>query len=727
MTIKTYTFIAITTLTLFKSNFINSQTDSTKLYFQQSFNELKSMLEGKQPMSFEKAVFLSENPYWDNKYAYQDFKDVITYESNKIQKLIVLNNKSDSMDFSVKIDFNAKKHNINNLKYTEQEKREMYRKTLANWAIFKFITDTTNFYNVIHYPFTYQLDDPFGANDWKHSQIMNLFISDEKKGNCLALATLFKLYADRLNTNAYLCTAPQHIYIQHKDIKGDFYNVELATGTHPGDGSIKTLTYTDIEAIANGIALRRLTKPNEYLSLCLINLAKAYEHKFNSKDDNFILQCSELALKHDSLNLNAMLLNAQVLEERVLSYADKHKVSDLNKLKLDKTLSATFKKLEMQLADLNRLGYHQMPLYMQEMILAGLKRKENEKIIVQDKTPNPFPSLKDVAPEDKRYSTLSKGVFEEVHEKKAVEQYGRFKLNVKSKKIVQIVDTSNFQFLIDPVAFAWQIDPLTSKYPYYSPYSAFGNNPILYVDNDGRENIVYVYNLNLMNPQLSKADKNKIIAESQAVVNKINQYYKDQGINIRAAVITEVPTKDKLDKSDVLATIGSVEDHKTFDHLYSDRQQTLPNVENKAYKYDEIGGDLSGNVEATTGSRGAMVFSGDDGDRVAVNSDVIPAYASNFGVSQTDATAYTIIHGVITHTNKITHRDELPAKWEANPQDPGPDVTISGNAMQYYHSKDYVKVMNTVGPLLKAAITRDGAHNTNKPAKVNIDPKYIKK
>ena len=33
------------------------------------------------------------------------------------------------------------------------------------------------------------------------------------------------------------------------------------------------------------------------------------------------------------------------------------------------------------------------------------------------------------------------------------------------------------------------VDPLASKYPQWSPYSAFANNPIMYVDPDGREPI----------------------------------------------------------------------------------------------------------------------------------------------------------------------------------------------------------------------------------------------
>ena len=44
--------------------------------------------------------------------------------------------------------------------------------------------------------------------------------------------------------------------------------------------------------------------------------------------------------------------------------------------------------------------------------------------------------------------------------------------------------------MYDPATARWySVDPLASKYPSISGYAAFNNNPILYVDPDGRENI----------------------------------------------------------------------------------------------------------------------------------------------------------------------------------------------------------------------------------------------
>lgn len=476
--------IIIVATLLFSIKFTSANSDSTKVFFQQAFNEAENMLEGKQKMDFERAVFITENPYLNNQISYAEYQQVLNLHTYMIKRLMAANNREASMDFRTLIDFNTPRFDVSTLRYTETEKKEMYRKTLANWSIFTYMTDTTFFYDLEHIPFSYQINDPFGMNDWKNSQVINLLLNNEQKGNCFAITSLFKIFSDRLNSGSYICIAPQHIYIQHQDHKGDFYNVELATGTYPGDGSLQTLTYTHREAILSGIALRRLEE-RQNIALCLVNLGKSYEHKFKTKDDDFILQCAELALNHDSLSLNAMLLKEQVLEEKVIKYATQKNITDINKLKLDKGIAATYKKLETQIIKLHDLGYYQMPRYMQEMILAGLQRKGDEKIIVQDRTPNPFTSIK-VDEQDRRYSTLSGGLFEEVHEKKQFEQYGRFTIDTDKKKIIKLESENNFQFLIDPVVFAWNIDPLAHEFPSWSPYAAFAGNPILFTDPDGK-------------------------------------------------------------------------------------------------------------------------------------------------------------------------------------------------------------------------------------------------
>ena len=497
---KKFTFFLLAAIFAASTLKASEKTDNSKIYFENAFSELKSMLEGKTPLSFERAVFVSENPYWNNKYSYEAFRKIISGHLYFVENIISANNHSDTMNFSAHVMSNGK-FKMDDIRYLPKEKKELYLNALKNWAIFTYITDTTVIAPFYHLPISYASNDPFGRKNWGNSQVLNLLASKEQKGNCYALAAFFKILSDRLNAGAIICTAPQHIYIEHKDKKGDKYNVELATAGHPGDGIIQTLTYTTNEAIMSGIALREYNE-KENIGLCLVNLAKSYEHKFNSKGDEFILRCAELTLKHDSLNLNALLLKQQVLDERVTSYALKKKINNIARLKTDKEISGTYSRLQKHLSKLYTLGYRQMPLYMQQMILDGFSDEKTGSILAA-KNPSPFTTIK-VDPKDEQYWTLSHGAFQEVFVPKKFELYGHFTINTDAKTISAIDTTEQKGFLIDPVAFAYDfgarmydarlgiftsVDPMAHKHPGWSPYVAFNANPIYYIDPDGKEGI----------------------------------------------------------------------------------------------------------------------------------------------------------------------------------------------------------------------------------------------
>ena len=462
--------------------------------YETAFDELKAMLEGRIAPNFERAVFISESPYLNNKYSFGSFQHAIDWHQFIIETLIGTYDNSDSIDFNVKVNQYGR-FNMDDIRHLPDEKKSLYKKTITNWAIFKYITDTTAVYPFFHVPFTYASHDPFGKKDWANSQVINMLVSGEQKGNCFALTALYKILADRLNADARLCTAPQHIYIQHRDRKGDYFNVELATAGHPGDGTIQTLTHTTTEAIRSGIALRNYDA-KQSIGLCLVNLAKSYEHKFGSKDDDFMLKCAELVLKHDRLNLNALLLKQQVLDARVTSYAVENNINDIYQLKSNPEISQAVYELERHLALLYRLGYRQMPYDMQEIIMTGVIPENFE-----DKNPSPFTTIVPKEEHKRKFTTLYGGLFQEVFEIREFEPFGHYTFQTSTNKITAIDTTAQTGFLIDPVAFAYDfgarmydarlgiftsVDPMSHKYPGWSPYSAFANNPIRFVDTDGR-------------------------------------------------------------------------------------------------------------------------------------------------------------------------------------------------------------------------------------------------
>ena len=120
-------------------------------------------------------------------------------------------------------------------------------------------------------------------------------------------------------------------------------------------------------------------------------------------------------------------------------------------------------------------------------------------------------------------------------------------------------------------------DLLEKKYPMFSPYSAFANNPIFYVDKDGNENIIYVVNVpdgkgkkTMSNNELQKRiDKANSILSSKAEKGGYElktRYVLYNPDNYSIAGVKKGPLNRRfLDKTDGVVLMGHAEDIKSYD------------------------------------------------------------------------------------------------------------------------------------------------------------------
>ncbi len=444
-------------------------------YFEEAYKELEAMLEGRDSLDYERAVFLTENAYWDNQIAYSDFQNLLDLHTERIRKAAG----------AIK---EGNQHMYESLKMYEKKN---FNPLASNAAIYQYLTSPRIFIRdnrvMAEALFRYSHDDPYGTEDWTNSQVLSLLNPYRREGNCYAWTALFKIFSERLKSEAHISTAPHHVYIQHKDIKGGLYNVELPTRAFPGDGTIETLTYTTREGIMSGIATRKLNL-KESIGLCLIYLAKGYEYKFGESDAYFSLRCGNLALKHDSLNLNAMLLKAGVMEETLVRYMKRKRIQEPERLREIAEIKDVFIQYEQWIRRLNTLGYREIPSDVQDILLA--KARGEEIATYKDRTPDAFPGL-DV--QDVRYITLSNGLFDEVHVKQKYMSYGRTVLDTETGRISAIVTEDSLRrYKVDPVVFALSVDPLAHKLPAWSPYTAFAANPIIYIDPTGEYPIYFL-------------------------------------------------------------------------------------------------------------------------------------------------------------------------------------------------------------------------------------------
>jgi len=93
-------------------------------------------------------------------------------------------------------------------------------------------------------------------------------------------------------------------------------------------------------------------------------------------------------------------------------------------------------------------------------------------------------------------STSSKGEFEEFHYNKEVVEIGSILYNTKTKEVIGYIDES-IENDVTSATPAMSIDPNCEKYYWISPYAYCLNNPVRYVDPDGRDIVLMnVYKTN---------------------------------------------------------------------------------------------------------------------------------------------------------------------------------------------------------------------------------------
>jgi len=318
--------------------------DTSYRIYNRALHDIESMLSKAHP-SFKRAVFITENAYFDDTLSYDQF-------DNKIQYLV----------FWAKQE--AKAIDLN---YYPESDSSLVKK---NMAIFTVLKDTCRIYisgneTRYHLPFTYDFSDFFGNERWTKMFVTKLLVTSN--GNCHSLPYLYKILADELEiNNAWLSFAPNHIYIKNRCLKTGWYNTELTSGQFPVDAWIMASGYVSPDAVRSGIYMDTLSN-QEAVANCALDLAKGYERKFKNYTDSFIIKCCDLTLKYHPTNINAIIYKAETLKKMYLIYKRQNPEAS-------SALYPCMERLYVQALD---LGYKEMPEKMyNEWILATSKQKE---------------------------------------------------------------------------------------------------------------------------------------------------------------------------------------------------------------------------------------------------------------------------------------------------------------------------------------------------------------
>lgn len=346
------TFFLLLTVKLF------AQTDTVALkqIYYNAFSELDSMLSNKKPMNFKLAVFITENAYFENKLDYIKFCSVIQMYSNLSQSLV----------------------KSRQLQYNKEDKETIEK--LA--GVFTIMTDTisieidTNKIGKI-LPFTYDFEDFFGTNDWTKMFVTKLL--QTHSGNCHSLPFLYKIICEDLGVNVYLAQAPNHFYIKYRSKRDGWYNTELTSGFFPIDAWLFASGYITLEAVRNGVYMDTLSL-KQSISVCILDLARGYEHKFGAKGDSFVINCCDRALNYYPNSVNAILLKAETLKKQFENFMKQYNTTKPNEVLKYAEPKAIFTEMKQLYLKIYKLGYRSMPDEMYIKWLMSL-RTETDKYI----------------------------------------------------------------------------------------------------------------------------------------------------------------------------------------------------------------------------------------------------------------------------------------------------------------------------------------------------------
>jgi len=290
------------------------------IYYNKAFSEINSMLTGNKLINFRKAVFLTENAYYEGELNETYFNDNIELYTSICKGIM----KTGSID------------------YSEKDKDD----ALAQCATFLFMTDTVPILvgnnKIGSIPFSYNYEDFAGQKDWS-----NMFVSalmETNSGNCHSMPYLYKIIMDELGYESHLALAPNHIYIKVQNKKVGWYNIELTCSDFPTDAWLMASGYIHIDAIRNKVFMKALSD-KESVAMTLVDLAQGYQAKYGIQDGSFMLKCCDAALTHFPGYINALLLKGEIMSDQYRQSPEEVLMVEMNDL----------------YTEIHEMGYRKMP------------------------------------------------------------------------------------------------------------------------------------------------------------------------------------------------------------------------------------------------------------------------------------------------------------------------------------------------------------------------------
>ncbi len=289
--------------------------DSAVLFrYERACDEMEAMLDGRLPLSIQRAVFLAEWAYLDGEPDYDGYCRTIDSAAVFLRQFIAANG------------------------------LERY-KTGRNLALTEYFFHpySGNGYK----PFTYDFGEAANDKDFARQFVTPLMRTH--KGQCRSLPMYYRILAEAIGADACIAYAPAHVFIRYRNDDGlypeEWVNVELTTHQITPEYWYREYFEIGDRQVETRIYLHPLTA-TETVAAQLVDLALGYRNKYGCYDA-FTLRCADKSRVYYPQNPKAEIICGNSLDAlRQMWLAEGRKRTDDKVRRLEAELQATAARLD---------------------------------------------------------------------------------------------------------------------------------------------------------------------------------------------------------------------------------------------------------------------------------------------------------------------------------------------------------------------------------------------